>query len=138
MRVKDIPKFENISIGLRINVFEINETVLTPIQINKNYLQPQIDLLLYQNRCCLITKLHCLINKDSHMKHVCRRCLTAFSSEPVLLDQMERCINQQPSIITFSWKNHLNFEDYHMKIPLPKRVYADFECINQPTNNPNV
>ena len=33
------------------------------------------------------------------------------------------------------------FEDHHMKIPLPKRVYADFECSNQPQkypHNPNV
>ena len=71
MEVKDIPKFENLN-NLNINVFELNGTVLTPIHINKNYFQPQIDLLLYQNHYCLITKLHCLINKDSHMKHVCR------------------------------------------------------------------
>ena len=44
----------------------ITGNVLTPIHINTNYDQPQIDLLLYQNHYCLITKLHCLINKDSH------------------------------------------------------------------------
>ena len=94
MKVKDIPKFENLNtqsafgIGLRINVFELNGTVLTPIDINKIYLQPQIDFLLNQNPYCLITKLHCLINKDSHIKYVCRRCPTAFSSEPVLLDHI--------------------------------------------------
>ena len=138
MKVKDIPKFENLNIGLCINVFELTGTVLTPIHVNKNYLQPQIDLLLYQNHYCLITKLHCLINKDSHMKHVCRRCLAAFSSQPVLIDHMERCKNQQPTKITFSWKDQLKFEDYHMKVPVPIRVYADFECINQPQNNPKV
>ena len=144
MKVKDIPKFENLNtqsafgIGLCINVFELTGNVLTPIHVNKNYLQPQIDLLLYQNHYCLITKLHCLINKDSHMRWVCRRCLTAFSSQPVLIDHMERCIKQQPTKITFSWKDQLKFEDYHMKVPVPIRVYADFECINQPQNIPNV
>ena len=137
VKVKDIPKFENLN-NLNINVFELNGNVLTPIQVNKNYLQPQIDLLLYQNHYCLITKLHCLINKDSHMKHVCRRCLTAFSSQPVLIDHMERCKKQQPTKITFSWKDQLKFEDYYMKVPVPIRVYADFECINQPQNTPNV
>ena len=63
--------------------------------------------MLYKNHHCLITKLHCLINKDSHMKHVGRRCLTAFSSESVLIDHMERCINQQPIKITFSKKENL-------------------------------
>ena len=137
MKVKDISKFENLN-NLNINVFELTGNVLTPIHINKNYLEPQIDLLLFENHYCLITKLHCLLNKDSHMKWVCRTCLTAFSSEPVLVDHMERCINQQPTNITFSWKDHLKFEDHHMKIPLPIRVYADFECFNQPQNTPNV
>ena len=105
--------------GFGINVLELTGTVLTPIHINTNYDQPQIDLLLYENHYCLITKLHCLINKSSHMKHVCRRCLTAFSSEPVLLDHMEKCINQQPTNITFSWKDHLQFEDNHMKVNDP-------------------
>ena len=62
MKVKDIPKFENLN-NSNINVFELTGNVLTPIHVNKNYLQPQIDLLLYQNHYCLITKLHCLINK---------------------------------------------------------------------------
>ena len=137
MKVKDIPKFENLN-NLNINVFELTGNVLTPIHVNKNYLQPQIDLLLYENHYCLITKLHCLINKDSHMRWVCRRCLTAFSSQPVQIDHMERCIKQQPTKITFSWKDQLKFEDYHMKVPVPIRVYADFECIKQPQNTPNV
>ena len=144
MKVKDIPKFENLnrlSTGGQqccINVFELTGNVLTPIHINTNYDQPQIDLLLYQNLYCLITKLHCLINKDSHMKHVCRRCLTAFSSQPVLIDHIDRCQKQQPTKITFSWKDQLKFDDYYMKVPVPIRVYADFECINQPQNTPNV
>ena len=137
MKIKDIPKFENLN-NLNVNVFELTKTVLTPIHTNTNYDQPQIDLLLYQNHYCLITKLHCLINKDSHMKWVCRRCLTAFSSEDILSQHIDRCQKQQPTNITFSWKDHLKFEDYHMKVPIPIRVYADFECINQTSQNPKV
>ena len=134
MKIKDIPKFENLN-NLNVNVFELTKTVLTPIHTNTNYDQPQTDLLLYQNHYCLITKVHCLINKDSHMKWVCRRCLTAFSSEDILSQHIDRCQKQQPTNITFSWKDHLKFEDYHMKVPIPIRVYADFECINQPTDD---
>ena len=90
MKVKDIPKFENLN-NLNINVFELTGTVLTPIHINKIYSQPQIDLLLVENQYCLITKLHCLTNKSSHMKWVCRRCLTAFSSEDILNHYIDRC-----------------------------------------------
>ena len=136
MKVKDIPNFERLNkLNIRghgINVFELTGHVLTSIYINENYKQPQIDSMLYKNHSSLITKLHCLINKDSHMKHVCRRCFTAFYSNDVLNNHIERCINQQPTNITFSWKNQLEFEDYYMKVPVPIRVYADFECINQP------
>ena len=91
--------------------------MLTPIHINTNYDQPQIDLLIYEN--------------------VCRRCLTAFSSQPVLIDHIDRCQKQKPTNIKFSWKNDLKFDDYSMKVPLPIEVYADFQCINQTQNNPN-
>ena len=143
MKVKDIPKFKTLNTQsafdtLNLNVFKLTGTVLTPIHFNKNYFQQQIDLLLYQSHHCLITKLQCLINKSSLMKHVCRRCLTAFSSEPVIRDHMERCINQQPTNITFIRKDHLKVEDHYMNVNVPIRVYADFECIIQPTQNPNV
>ena len=48
MKVKDIPKFENIN-NLNVKVFELTGTALTPIYINKNYLQPPIDLLLLES-----------------------------------------------------------------------------------------
>ena len=67
---------------------------------------------------------------------VYRRCLTAFSSEDILSQHIDRCQKQQTTNITFSWKDHLKFEDYHMKVPIPIRVYADFECNNQPTDIP--
>ena len=137
MKVEDIPKFEKL-IHLNVNVFELTNSYLTPILINIKYLQPQKDLLLFENHYCLLTKLHCLINKNSHMKLVCRRCLTACSSEQILFDHTSRCLNQQPTKITFSWKENLKFEDNFMKIPLPIRVFADFECNNQPTNYPKV
>ena len=134
MKVKDIPKFEKLN-NLNVNVFELTKTVPTPIHKNMNYDQPQSDLLLFENHYCLITKLHRLINENSHKKWVYRRCLTAFRSEDILNQHIDRCQKQQPTNITFSWKDHLEFEDYHMKVPVPIRVYADFECINQPTDD---
>ena len=55
MKVKDNLMFENLN-KLNVNVFELTGTVLTPIHITKNYLQPQNDLLLFENHYCLITK----------------------------------------------------------------------------------
>ena len=135
MKVKDIPKIESMN-NLKINVFVLNKTILSRIYINQNYLKPQIDLLLYENHCCPKTKMHCLMNKNSHMKHVCRRCLTVFSSIDIPYQHMERCNTKPATKISLSWKDHLTFEDHHMKIGLPFRVFADFECFNQPQNEP--
>ena len=66
LKVKDIPKFERPN-RLDIIVFELYRTALKPAYINKIYLQPQIELLLYENHFCLITKLHCLIINNSHI-----------------------------------------------------------------------
>ena len=126
MCVKDTPKIEGLN-NLNKNVFKLDK-VLSPVYINSNYTQPQIDLLFYENHFWLITKLHSLINK--HMKNFCRRCLTAFSSEQVLLDYMERCIKQKPANIGFKLRDHIQFEDYQRKFDLLFRVYTDFECLN--------
>ena len=136
MKVKDIPKFEKMNTR-SINVFELTGTVSVSIHINTNYDQPQTDLLLYENHYGLMTKLHCLINKHSNMRHVFRRRLTTFSSQPVLIDHIDRCQKQQPTKIEFSWKENLTFEDHHMKIRSTKKVYAYLQCINQPQNNPS-
>ena len=69
------------------------------------------------------------------MNHVCRRCLTRFSSEQVISDHIERCRKQKPAYFGFSGKDKFVFETQHMKISLPHRMYADFEFINQPTDS---
>ena len=140
MNVKDKPKFERLNKlntggqQCGINIFELTGTVLTPIHMKTNYDQRQIVLLLYQNYYYLITKWHCLINKNSNLIHVCRRCLTAFSSQPVLVDLIDRCQKQKPTDFAFSYKIHLKFKDHHMKVLVPIRIYAVFECFNQPQN----
>ena len=72
------------------------------------------------------------------MKHVCRRCLKSLG---ILHNHRARCMKQNPANIGFSSRDHLKFEDHHMKIPLPLRVYAvyaEFECIIQHQNGPKV
>ena len=69
MKVKYNLKFEKLN--LNINVFELNKTVLTPVHISRNYHQPWIEMLLYENYFCITPQLHTLINKDSHKKQVC-------------------------------------------------------------------
>ena len=56
MKVKDIPLFERLNRlntggqQCGINVFELTGAVLSPLHINTNYDQLQIDLMLYENQ----------------------------------------------------------------------------------------
>ena len=72
------------------------------------------------------------------MKHVCRRCVKPFSSEQVLSNHIESCKKQTSGNVGCTYKDHIKFEDHHVKVQVPFRIYADFECINQPmTDNLN-
>ena len=66
IKVKAIPKFERIN-TLSISVFDLNQTVLIPNDNNTNYDQSRIDMLLFENLYCLISKSHTLIITDSLM-----------------------------------------------------------------------
>ena len=93
---------------------------------------------MYENHYCLITKIHTLLNNnDGHCKFVCRRCLTTYRHEHVLIDHIERCENQQPTKITFPHDNQLYFKEYWMKTDLPFYIVADFECMNIPNETHN-
>ena len=52
MKLKDILKFENPN-NLNINGFHSDKTVLTPVPLDINYDQPQIDMLLNDSYYCL-------------------------------------------------------------------------------------
>ena len=57
------------------------------------------------------------------MNHICRRRLTAFSSQPVPIDHIDRCQKQKATNIAFSWKDHLKFEDHY------KKIFYILECM---------
>ena len=85
MKIKDIAIFEKLN-NLNINVFELRKgsDILVPILINKNYFEPQIDLLLYENHYCLKTNLYTFCRSHKGTTHLCRRCLNVYLNEDVL------------------------------------------------------
>ena len=68
IRVNDIPKLGRFNI-LNKSLFELDK-ILSQVYINSIYSEPQVDILLYETYYYLISKLQCLINKDSHMKYM--------------------------------------------------------------------
>ena len=66
--------------------------------------------------------------KNKNKKWFCKSCLQCFSSENVLIKHKEDClsINGQQSVNLE--KRVINFENFFKQLPVPFKIYADFEC----------
>ena len=106
-----------------------------PIYISNQKFENSMDLLLTIDE----NKSHYVYIKDfdrfmfhktknKNKKWFCRSCLQCFSSENVLIKHKEDClsINGQQSINLE--KGTIEFKNYFKQIPVPFKIYADFEC----------
>ena len=66
--------------------------------------------------------------KNKNKKWFCKSFLQCFSSENVLIKHKEDClsINVQQSINLE--KGTIEFKNYFKQLPVPFKIYADFEC----------
>ena len=66
--------------------------------------------------------------RNKNKKWFCKSCLQCFSSEDVLTKHKEDClsINGKQSVKQEERTNE--FENYFKQIPVPFKIYADFEC----------
>ena len=66
--------------------------------------------------------------KNKNKKYFCKSCLQCFSSKNVLTEHKEDCliINGKQSVKLE--KGTIEFENYFKQIPVPFKIYADFEC----------
>ena len=72
--------------------------------------------------------------KHKERKHFCMHCLQCFSSERVLTNHKENCIQVNGTqAIKMPDKNNniLKFNNFHKQLPVPFVIYADFEAITE-------
>ena len=126
-----IGKKNNIS----INVFGYKNELVFPIYVSDQKFEESMDLLLLIDD----DKSHYVYIKDfdrfmfhktknKNKKWFCKSCLQCFSSKNVLTEHKEDCliINGKQSVKLE--KGTIEFENYLKQIPVPFKVYADFEC----------
>ena len=67
--------------------------------------------------------------KNKNKKYFCKCCLQCFSGEKVLIEHKEDCliINDKQNIRLES--GTISFKNYFKQIPVPFKIYANFECI---------
>ena len=136
---------------ININVFGYENKQPYPIYISKEKYEKHMELLLItedENKHYVLIKdfNRFMYNqtKHEHKKHFCMHCLQCFSSEEVLNNHKNNCIQvngEQAIKMPNKNNNTLKFNNFHKQQPVPFVIYADFEAITekisgcQPNNN---
>ena len=136
----DVHKFNGINI-LSVNIFELVfyqdqnqwKHKLIPIEISKNDSDRVIDLAIYKSHYILIKKLNTFLG-DHNKNFICRRCLSSYTSENMLMKHKQKCGDDNITTIKTSNESHLFWKKHFHKNPLYFRIYADFEADNEKDN----
>ena len=134
MSGNDFNKIETKN-NLYMNVFCYENKLTFPINISDQKFENLMDLLLMIDE----NKSHYVYIKDfdrfifhktknKNKKWFCRSCLQCFSSESVLIKHKENCLSINGKQSVKLEKGIIKFENYFKQIPVPFKIYADFEC----------
>ena len=138
--IKQINKIEKKN-NIRINVFCYEEKQPYPIYVSKEKFEDHIELLLItkdENKHYVLikdfNKFMYQQTKHKERKHFCMHCLQCFSSERVLNNHKNNCIQingTQAVNMPEKGDNILKFNNHHKQQPVPFVIYADFEAITE-------
>ena len=148
--VKQYNKIEKQN-EININVFGYENKQPYPIYISKEKYEKHMELLLItedeNKHYVLIKDFNRFMRhqtKHNERKHFCMHCLQCFSSERVLNDHRDNCIQlngEQAVKMPNKDNNILKYNNFHKQQPVPFVIYADFEAITEkisgckPNNN---
>ena len=78
-----------------------------------------------------------MFNETKHKgkKYFCRNCLQCLRSEKVLNEHTEDCLVINGKQNVKLEKGFISFKNYSSQIPVPFKIYADFECILKNLDN---
>ena len=138
--VKHYNKIEKQN-SINISVFGYEDKQPYPIYVSKEKYEDPMELLLItenENKHYVLIKdfNKFMYNQTKHKerKHFCMYCLQCFSSERVLNNHKENCIQvngQQAIKMPDKDNNILKFNNFHKQQPVPFVIYADFEAITE-------
>ena len=137
--VKQYNKIEKQN-NIRINVFGYEEGKPYPFYLSKERFDSCLNLLLITEgevkHYCLIKDFNKFMynqTKHEHRKHFCMHCLQCFSSERVLNNHKDNCIqvNGTQAIEMPEPGSKIAFKNYRRQLPAPFVIYADFEAITE-------
>ena len=132
---KDYSKIEVLN-GININGFCYENKMVYPVYSSNQSFNDCLDLLLISNNFTshyvYIKDFNRLMfNKTKHKgkKYFCKSCLQCFSSEIVLNRHKEDCLMVNGKQNIKLEKGFISFTNFNKQIPVPFKIYADFECL---------
>ena len=138
--IKQINKIEKQN-NIRINVFSYEEKQPYPIYVSKEKFEDHIELLLItkdENKHYVLikdfNKFMYQQTKHKERKHFCMHCLQCFSSERVLNNHKDNCIQVngiQAVNMPEKGDNILKYNNFHKQQAIPFVIYSDFEAITE-------
>ena len=66
--------------------------------------------------------------KNKNKKWFCKSCLQCFSSENVLIKHKKDCLSISGQQSINLEKETIEFKNYFKELPVPFKIYDDFEC----------
>ena len=69
-----------------------------------------------------------ILTKNKSKKYFCKSCLQCYSSKNVLTEHKEVCLSIDGAQSVRLKKRATEFKNYFKQIPVPFKIYADFEC----------
>ena len=66
--------------------------------------------------------------KTKNKKWFCRSCLQCFSGKNFLIKHKENCLSINGAQPVDLEKGMIEFKNYFKQLPVPFKIYADFEC----------
>ena len=134
MQEKDFNEIE-VKNNICINVFGYENKLVFPIYVSDQKFEDSVDLLLliddHQSYYVYITDFDRFMfhkTKNKNKKWICKSCLQCFSSEKVLIKHKEICFSINGKQSVKLEEGIIKFENYFKQIPVPFKMYADFEC----------
>ena len=134
MQEKDLNKIK-VKSNICISVFCYENELVFPIYVSDQKFEGSIDLLLLidddESHYVYIKDFDRFIfhkTKNKNKKWFCKSCLQCFSSENVLIKHKENCLSINGKQSVKLEEGIIKFENYFKQIPVPFKIYADFEC----------
>ena len=131
---KDFEKIE-VQNNICINVFCYENEMVFPIYVFDQKFENSMDLLLlitrYKSHYVYIKDFNTFMfhkTKNKNKKWFCRSCLQCFSKENVLIKHKEDCLSINGKQSVNLEKGIITFANYFKQLPVPFKIYVDFEC----------